>query len=101
MPSQREPEPYLVAQISGMADCRWSKDGRPPYGYDGVPVGRRFKLDSGLLEITYRTGAKVVLQGPVTYEVESADERFSVGGEADTPGWRRRGKAEGGRRKSL
>jgi len=58
MPVQRDAEPYLVAQISGMADCRWSKDGRPPYGYDGVPVGRRFQLDSGLLEITYRSGAK-------------------------------------------
>ena len=28
---------------------------------------------SGLLEITYDTGAKVILQGPVTYEVESKD----------------------------
>ena len=29
-------------------------------------------LRSGLLEITYDTGAKVVLQGPVTYKVDSA-----------------------------
>ena len=32
------------------------------------------------MEITYHTGAKVILQGPVTYEVESAAGGFlSVG----------------------
>ena len=32
------------------------------------------------MEITYDTGAKVILQGPVTYEVESKDGGFlSVG----------------------
>ena len=37
-------------------------------------------LASGLMEITYDTGAKVILQGPVTYEVESANGGFlSVG----------------------
>ena len=28
------------------------------------------------MEITYDTGAKVILQGPVTYEVESKDGGF-------------------------
>ena len=28
------------------------------------------------MEITYDTGAKVILQGPVTYEVESHDGGF-------------------------
>ena len=36
-----------------------------------VPLGRKYELASGLMEITYDTGAKVILQGPVTYEVES------------------------------
>ena len=36
-----------------------------------VALGDRFALASGLMEITYDTGAKVILQGPVTYEVES------------------------------
>jgi hypothetical protein len=36
-----------------------------------VCLGDRIALKSGLLEITYDTGAKVILQGPVTYEVES------------------------------
>jgi hypothetical protein len=34
-------------------------------------LGDRLALRSGLLEITYDTGAKVILQGPVTYDVES------------------------------
>jgi hypothetical protein len=37
-----------------------------------VHLGDTFDLRSGLLEITYDTGAKVILQGPVRYDVESA-----------------------------
>ena len=37
-----------------------------------ICLGDRLAIRSGLLEITYDTGAKVILQGPVTYEVESA-----------------------------
>ena len=45
-----------------------------------VSLGDKFALSSGLMEITYDTGAKVILQGPVTYEVESAAGGFlSVG----------------------
>jgi hypothetical protein len=36
-----------------------------------VSLGDRLALRSGLLELTYDTGARVILQGPVTYEVES------------------------------
>ena len=32
-----------------------------------VSLGDKFALASGLMEITYDTGAKVILQGPVTY----------------------------------
>ena len=35
-------------------------------------MGRTYALVSGVMEITYDTGAKVILQGPVTYQVESA-----------------------------
>lgn len=63
----------VVGRITGMVDCRWSKDARVPSGYDNVLLGRTFKLDAGLVEITYNTGAKVILQGPCTYEVESRD----------------------------
>ena len=37
-----------------------------------IHLNDRLVLRSGLLEITYDTGAKVILQGPVTYRVDSA-----------------------------
>ena len=44
-----------------------------------VALGDNFALASGLMEITYDTGAKVILQGPVTYEVESNGGYLAVG----------------------
>jgi hypothetical protein len=77
MPSS-SPKMVLVGRITGLADCRFSEDNDilPPLGFAHVPLGRKFKLDSGLMEITYDTGAKVILQGPVTYEVESSAGGF-------------------------
>jgi hypothetical protein len=69
--SAPEPRMELVGRITGMADCRWSKDSVPLLANDVVPAGRQVKLETGLMEITYESGAKVILQGPVTYEVES------------------------------
>ena len=37
-----------------------------------IHLSDRLALRSGLLEITYNTGAKVILQGPVTYKVDSS-----------------------------
>ena len=57
-----------------------SKDPRPQDRKSIVSLGDTFVLASGLMEITYDTGAKVILQGPVTYEVESvAGGYLSVG----------------------
>ena len=44
-----------------------------------VHLGDKFVLTSGLIEITYDTGAKVILQGPVTYDVESNGGYLSLG----------------------
>ncbi len=35
-------------------------------------MGRKYELAAGLIEISYRSGAKVILQGPCAYEVDSA-----------------------------
>ena len=71
--------PPCVGRITGIADCRWAGAGGPENLKSenrnlnsSVWLGDRFAIRSGLLEITYDTGAKVILQGPVTYEVESA-----------------------------
>ena len=90
-----------VGRITGMVDCQWEKKGTDPICRNGpegtqhkwglspfspktkdqrpktiVSLGDTFALSSGLMEITYDTGAKVILQGPVTYEVESRDGGF-------------------------
>ena len=62
----------IVGWITGMVDCKWTGSGKGTIVGAAVSVGQKCVLDSGLMEITYETGAKVILQGPVTYEVESA-----------------------------
>jgi hypothetical protein len=69
-----------VGRITGMQDCVWEETRDRGQMADGirrnlgspVALGDTFSLRSGLLEITCDSGAKVVLQGPVTYEAESA-----------------------------
>jgi hypothetical protein len=41
------------------------------HAMEPVPLGRKFVLESGFVEITYQTGAKVVLQGPAIFDVTS------------------------------
>ena len=76
-----------VGRITALADCQWHKEGSEGSGQDSgisnlqiskspnlqIPIflSDRFMLSSGLMEITYDTGAKVILQGPCTYEIDS------------------------------
>jgi hypothetical protein len=88
------PKATIVGRITGMVECVWESGRRSAIGGQqlqstshyrlatnhSVSLGDRIALKSGLLEITYDSGAKVVLQGPVTYEVESAKAGYlSVG----------------------
>ena len=81
----RSPNKTVVGRITGMVDCTWGQ-GTGDEGQGAeilkseirnlnsvVALGNRYVLRSGLLELTYDTGAKVILQGPVTYEVDSTD----------------------------
>ncbi len=74
---EREEPMESVGEITGLADCRWADpNAAPPSGAAAVPLGRTYALNSGLMEITYQTGAKVILQGPCTYEVDSPASGF-------------------------
>jgi len=66
----KKEESPVVGHISGMAGCRWADPSLKPIA-PRIRQGAKFALESGLMEITYTTGAKVILQGPCTYEVES------------------------------
>ncbi len=80
-----------VGRISAMQNCRGEGYGvrgewkagngtNQNYGPVGnkslIALGDKYALSSGLLEITYDTGATVILQGPCTYEVDSRDGGF-------------------------
>jgi len=82
-----------VGRVTGIANCRW-EEGPGVRGQGSgntnrwtslnpktlIALGDKFILASGLLEITYDTGATVILQGPVAYEVDSRDGGFlSIG----------------------
>ena len=70
-PSSYGPEMVFVGRVTGMKGCRWSDPDTITYPGSSVPLGRRYALSAGLMEITYETGAKVILEGPCTYKVES------------------------------
>ncbi len=70
-----EPKPEYVGRITDMADCRWADPQAAPL-VAAVALGHRYDLSSGLMEISYDTGAKVILQGPCTYEADSLSGGF-------------------------
>ena len=72
----RQPSTERVAWITGMVDCKWVDPAMDSNPTGAVCLGWKCALVSGLLEITYDTGGKVLLQGPATYEVESKSGGF-------------------------
>ncbi len=95
----------FVGRITGMTDCQWSNPDTAAFLGSSVPLGRKYALSAGLMEVTYDTGARVILEGPCTYEIESAAGGYLARGKLTArveKGERRveRGvKGEGGRMK--
>ena len=82
-PSGSDPS-SAIARVTAMVDCVWEGAAFRVQGSGAakhpaeiindnsrLQPGDRLALRSGLLELAYTTGAKVTLQGPVTYVVES------------------------------
>jgi hypothetical protein len=67
----REQAIACVGRVTGLVDPKWSDAKTATVANASIPEGRRFELASGLMEITYDTGAKVVLEGPCSYTAES------------------------------
>ncbi len=65
--SAKEP----VARITGTQNCRWRKNGNQNnVGYgDGLSAFERLELEAGLVEITFSSGVRVLLEGPATFQV--------------------------------
>jgi len=60
-----------VAWLTGAKDAQWSEASGPQPG-DALERGRHLELQSGLAEVTFDSGARVVIEGPASLEVESA-----------------------------
>ncbi len=75
-----EHETTPLGRITGMADCQWAGSGVQANRGDVVSLGRKIVLSSGLLEIAYDIGAKVILEGPAVYEVDSPNSGFLSSG---------------------
>jgi hypothetical protein len=71
-PIEKAPETQFVGRITGTFDCQWADASTAAIDRANVPLGRRYSLAFGLLEISYDSGAKVILQGPCVYQVDSA-----------------------------
>jgi hypothetical protein len=69
--ANKTPEFTFVGHVSGMVDCQWAEDATATSPGAAVALNRRYALKSGLMEITYDSRAKVILQGPCEYTVES------------------------------
>ena len=69
-----------IGWVGSMANCQWVDPNTAPKPGEPIQLGRRFAFSSGVLEIHYRSRAGVVLQGPVTYEVDSPSGGFLSAG---------------------
>ncbi len=60
-----------VARVTGVKDCRWAGAVAYQPG-DSVRDGQRLELVSGFAEVTFDSGARIVLNGPALLKVNSA-----------------------------
>ena len=69
--SPADPRFEFVGHVTGMMDCVWNEGSAGTMVGASVPLGREYSLTSGLIELTYVSGAKVILEGPCTYRADS------------------------------
>jgi hypothetical protein len=93
-------EVVSVGRVTDMVEVVWANTRFAP-SMQRILLGDRFALAAGLVEITYDTGAKVILEGPCVYEVESKTggflERGRLTARVEKEERGRRGKGEAGR----
>ncbi len=78
--SPSAPEPTLVARLVGAADCRWADPHAAPSIGTALFSGEKIEMLSGLAEIKFNSGARVILEGPVVFQCESRKSGFLHGG---------------------
>jgi hypothetical protein len=72
--------PPSVGRITAAVGCVWAERAATAAPQDDVLAGREYALQSGFLEIAYHSGVRVILEGPVRYEVGSSAGGFLARG---------------------
>ncbi|HSU57565.1 MAG TPA: LamG-like jellyroll fold domain-containing protein [Candidatus Dormibacteraeota bacterium] len=62
----------LVARVTGLKDSRWGTSTAPAQAGDYLRKGQVLQLAAGYAEITFDSGARVLLEGPAILELGSA-----------------------------
>jgi Concanavalin A-like lectin/glucanases superfamily/FecR protein len=70
-PVAKAPGP-LVARLTLADGCRWLDGQDSPEPGEALAVGRSLHLASGVVEITFDIGARIILQAPAAFVVESS-----------------------------
>jgi hypothetical protein len=69
-PGPSGPGPIVIATVTGTSGCRWADASPAARPAEQVIIGHTYALVSGLLEIRYNTGAKVILEGPAVFSAD-------------------------------
>jgi hypothetical protein len=78
------PGTATVARVTGQIDCKWPSGELPLKFGDQLAPGQRFQMSHGLMQLTFETGARVVIEGPADFiattgtEAELAQGRISA-----------------------
>jgi len=63
-----------VARVTGLVNCQW-RDGVTPLKFgDQLSSGQQLQLERGLMQLTFGSGAKIVVEGPTNFVVASPSE---------------------------
>lgn len=58
-----------AARVTGLVNCDWPEGVAPLKFGDPLAPGQRLNLEKGLMQLTFGTGAKVVIEGPTDFTV--------------------------------
>jgi hypothetical protein len=70
IPRPAPAEPAEVAWLVNAQNCQWAEDTQPA---GAMRAGTVLRVERGLAEIQFRSGARVVLEGPASLELLSAN----------------------------
>lgn len=62
-----------VAFVAALHEATWPANKQPYRAWQGLRVGDTIELASGLVELSFVSGAKVVLEGPARFEATAQD----------------------------